>query len=484
MGSDGLRQLAEEVIADAPCSLEMPAGTGKTELLAACVATAAQAGDRSLVLTHTNAGVDVIRKRLKRFGVPPSMVRVETITSWAFTLSRSYRGIAGITVPGVPNWNDSRAYVVGATLVAMTTAVRRVHEVSFSYLFVDEYQDCTVDQHELIKEIYTAVPRTVILGDRIQAIFGFDASRPLIEWDVHVAPNYPPRDVPLEPHRWRDHSAPLGQWLLDIRPSLVDGGTFDFSSYSVTGLKWRQCDFGTVVPTVNGAAYGLSNAAESVVLLDMWATDVARHASRLGGSYAVMEDIGGRFMAEQLDKLPTESDVSMALWLAGMAKSCFVGLRGLDKPLLGRLAKGRTTSDLKRDGIETVQAALDSLLADPTYGRLQTSAAAIRATPGLTLYRQEAWDDTFRAIARSAEDGISPQEALAVVRDRLRRSGRGGRKRIASRTLLVKGLEFDHVIIANVQNFTDPRHLYVALSRARKSVTVIGTSPRLQLRHD
>lgn len=64
MSSDDLGRLATEVVADAPCSLEMPAGTGKTELLAACVATTAEQGNRSLVLTHTNAGVDALRKRL------------------------------------------------------------------------------------------------------------------------------------------------------------------------------------------------------------------------------------------------------------------------------------------------------------------------------------------------------------------------------------------------------------------------------------
>ena len=73
---------------------------------------------------------------------------------------------------------------------------------------------------------------------------------------------------------------------------------------------------------------------------------------------------------------------------------------------------------------------------------------------------------------------------MAVVRDRLRHGGRGERRLIASRTLLVKGLEFDHVIIADVQNFTDPRQLYVALSRARKSVTVIGKSPILRLGYE
>lgn len=481
MGSHELSRLAAEVVVEAPCSLEMPAGTGKTELLAACVAKGAEQGERSLVLTHTNAGVDAIRKRLRRFDVPSNMVRVETITSWAFTLSRSFPGIAGVNVPAVPNWASSQEYVEGAALVAKTAAVRQVHDASFGYLFIDEYQDCTIDQHELIVAISEAVPRTVILGDRLQAIFGFDKKRPLMDWDTHVAPRYPPKAVPHLPQRWRNHNVDLGQWLLDIRSTLVDGSSFDFSAHSVAGLYWRQCDFKTASQTINKAAYGLSNATESVVLLDKLPDQVANHASRLGGSYAVMEDVAGRFMAKHLANLPAEKDVSLATWLVGLAKSCFVGLARLDDTVKRRLEKGRTISDLKREGLVPVQAALDGLIANPDYDQLCMAAAAIRAAPGLKLYRQEAWDDTFRAVASVVEEETSPEEALAIIRDRLRHGGRGERKRIASRTLLVKGLEFDHVIIANVQNFSDPRHLYVALSRARKSVSVIGRSPRLEL---
>ncbi|GAA3297747.1 ATP-binding domain-containing protein [Glutamicibacter nicotianae] len=131
-----------------------------------------------------------------------------------------------------------------------------------------------------------------------------------------------------------------------------------------------------------------------------------------------------------------------------------------------------------------VQAALDGLVTNTTYDQLQIATDEIRATPSLTLYRPESWDDTFRAIARSVEDGQRPSEALATVRDRARMGGRADRRRVASRTLLVKGLEFDHVIIANAQNFTDPRQLYVALSRAKKSVTVIGKNPLLHLQHE
>src|SRR5690606_30985540 len=107
-----------ELVSSAPCSVELPAGTGKTHLLAAAVAVAAEAGKRALVLTHTNAGVDAIRSRLLRFDVPPSAVRVDTITGWAFTLVRAYSTIAGISVPDSPDWNFSADYVHGAQRVA------------------------------------------------------------------------------------------------------------------------------------------------------------------------------------------------------------------------------------------------------------------------------------------------------------------------------------------------------------------------------
>jgi DNA helicase IV len=46
---------------------------------------------------------------------------------------------------------------------------------------------------------------------------------------------------------------------------------------------------------------------------------------------------------------------------------------------------------------------------------------------------------------------------------------------------LVKGLEYDHVVIANVGQLTDVNNLYVALTRARKSVTIVGTTDTISL---
>lgn len=474
---ESLRFAAEGLIAAAPCSLEMPAGTGKTHLLAASAAVAATEGKRSLVLTHTNAGVDAIRKRLRAFGVPSSQFRVDTITSWAFSLVRSYSEIAGLSVSDAPDWTQSDDYLRAATAVARSQAIADVHTVSFDYLFIDEYQDCTLVLHEFVMALVDAVPKSVILGDRLQAIFTF--AGPMATWDGHVLPKFPEHVLGVEPHRWTNHNLDLGRWLLDIRPDLVDGRVFDFATHSVPGLAFVA---GSGPTTLASVAHSFRNFDETVVLLDKWPNDVAGHASRLGGSYAVMEDISGNFMRAQLQNLPAEGDPRLAHWFANFAKACVIGLSGVDAAVLGRLAQGQGITHYTRAGIEPVLVALDELRQTPTYEQMATAAQVIRTTPGIRVYRWEAWNDTREAVAMTAVNGEPAVENLARVRDRLRRVGRRNETRIASRTLLVKGLEYDHVVIADLTKLRDPCNLYVALSRARKSVTVLGPSSRITLR--
>lgn len=477
MMHESLRRAAEELIAAAPCSLEMPAGTGKTHLLAAAAAVAATDGKRSLVLTHTNAGVDAIRKRLRAFGVPASQVRVDTITSWAFSLVRSYSEIAGMSVAQVPDWTQSDDYLKAATVVARSRAIVDMMAVSFDHLFIDEYQDCTLVLHEFVMVLAEAVPRSVVLGDRLQGIFTFVG--PMATWDGHVLPAFPEHVLAVEPHRWTDHNQDLGRWLLDIRPDLVDGRDFDFAVHSVPGVTYVS---GTGPAALASVAHSFRDFDESVVLLDKWPNDVASHASRLGGSYSVMEDISGNFMRAQLQALPAEGDRQLASWFAIFAKACVVGLSGIDATVLNRLANGQSVAHYTRAGIESVLVALDELSESPSYAQLAATATEVRRTQALRVYRWEAWNDTLEAIAMTAENGDSAGDNLARVRDRLRRTGRRYDNRIASRTLLVKGLEYDHVIIADINKMQDPCNLYVALSRARKSVTVLGSSSRIRLR--
>lgn len=474
-----LRETAMRALEAAPCSIEIPAGTGKTQLLAAAATVAAEQQRRSLVLTHTNAGVEAIRRRLRVFGVDASSVRVETITSWAFSLARAYSDLAHVIVPEIPDWTKSTDYVTGAARVASARAVQDVLKTSFDVLLVDEYQDCTVVHHEFVEALTDAIPTAILLGDRLQAVFGFLPG--LTDWDTHVTPRYPSLAVPIEPHRWHGHNEGLGQWLLDIRPSLVEGRAFDISEHSVPGLTWTTDPSPISLATI---ARGFRDFDETVLLVDKWAGDTAIHASRLGGSYSVLEDVAGRFMASQLSGLPQQYDPRLAWWLAGFAKECLVGLSGIDRPVLQRLEHGEPITHYRRSGLEPVLAALEALQSSPTYVGLGTAARSIRPVAGVRPYRWEAWNDSLSAIAMTAQDGEPVLENLGKLRERLRRSGRRSGSRIAATPLLVKGLEFDHVIIANLSKLTDPRILYVAMSRARKSVIVVGSSTRVMLSNE
>lgn len=106
---------------------------------------------------------------------------------------------------------------------------------------------------------------------------------------------------------------------------------------------------------------------------------------------------------------------------------------------------------------------------------------ALRSGREAHLYSREAWGDIAGAVAAAAT-GDDPVTELARKRDRLRHAGRPSTSRVVSRTVLIKGLEYDHVVIADVERIADRCNLYVALSRARKSVTIIGSTPQLTLK--
>lgn len=487
---DELQRLAAQVLSAAPASVEMPAGAGKTHLLAAAVTEAATRSQRSLILTHTNAGVDAIRKRLQAFGVRGESARVETITSWAFSLVGAYPALAGISVSETPDWTLSDQYVEGAARVVRSATISEVHTTSFDFLFVDEYQDCTLVHHAFVLALADAIPTAIIFGDRLQAIFGFAGE--LANWEVHVQSRFPAFDISPVAQRWKAHNQALGEWLLQIRPSLAAGQYFDLAQHSVPGLTFSSDNSPVGIATV---AHSFTDYSETVVLLDKWPKSVAGHASRLGGSYSVMEDISGNFMREQISgsapgarssvmPLPQSGDPLLARWLAQFAKACVIGLGDLNHTVLQRLDRNQTLEGLSRDGIQSVVDGLESLRSSPTYAHLIQVANAIRVAAQVKTYRWEAWNDTLSAIALSIDNDDPVIDNFGRVRERLRRQGRRNHARVASRTLLVKGLEYDHVIIANLSEFRDPRNLYVALSRARRSVTIIGGSDRIQLRND
>lgn len=475
--TDPLRETARGFAAALPASVEMPAGAGKTHLLSATVRELTEDGGRVLVLTHTNAGVHAIQKRLADFGVA-TRYRVSTITSFAFTLARAYPDLAEVRVPAIPNWSDSTIYIEAASRGSGSRHIREVLRSSFSHMLVDEYQDCSRSHHRLVTTLTDAIPTTGILGDPMQAIFGF--ADPLIPW-AEVQEPFPDHDVPRLPWRWVGHNEALGAWLIDCREFLVPGFELDLSHGLPNGVSFRLS--AADGQALRAACRTTGAAGDSVLVISGIRQEQTRAtAAKLGGMYSTMEEIGGSFMQGHLAKLAECAPGDYADWLAGFIKASFCGHAGLDGPVRSKLSKGRTVSHYNREGLDEAMEALDRVVADPTLATLAAAMSTVGQAPALSLHSHEAWSEVQTAI-RGAVAGGGQSELLlgelAKARDRIRHAGRSRRRRVVSRTLLVKGLEYDHVVIANASEVADACNLYVALSRARKTVTILGASPKL-----
>jgi DNA helicase-2/ATP-dependent DNA helicase PcrA len=76
-------------------------------------------------------------------------------------------------------------------------------------------------------------------------------------------------------------------------------------------------------------------------------------------------------------------------------------------------------------------------------------------------------------------------EATANIRQRMTNSGRRLPTRTVSTPLLLKGLEFDHVVIPNAAHFANEdtaqaKLFYVAISRATRSLTIASSNRLLK----
>ena len=217
-----------------------PAGCGKTQLIAH--ALAGHRGNKPiLVLTHTNAGVAALRGRLDRAGVPASAYRLSTIDGWSHLISTF--PAAAPTIRRFCGWLHLR----GTTRQSATPPgscckaghVSEVLKASYAHLIVDEYQDCSVPQHYIVYFLSLILP-TCVLGDPMQAIFGFRGNA-LADWNQHVCAHFPVIGELATPWRWRNAGAEaLGQWLLEARRLLAAGQSVDLRSGPPEHVTWMQ----------------------------------------------------------------------------------------------------------------------------------------------------------------------------------------------------------------------------------------------------
>lgn len=205
-----------------------PAGCGKTELISRALAR--HSGPKPiLVLTHTNAGVAALRGRLNRAGVPAKNYRLATIDGWAIRLISAFPLRSGHPPKLLELLKPANDYPEIRTTAANLLRAGAISEVlfsSYSRLVVDEYQDCSTLQHSIVVSAADVLP-TAVLGDDLQAIFGFGSDK-LADWETETCKEFPEVGTLKTPWRWINAKAEeLGRWLLDVRNRLKNGQAID-----------------------------------------------------------------------------------------------------------------------------------------------------------------------------------------------------------------------------------------------------------------
>lgn len=456
-------------------SVSAPAGCGKTHVIAASLGRHAGAKP-VLVLTHTNAGVTALRTRLARAGVRPSTYRLATLDGWAMRLIATFPGRSGhdrrILELRRPS-SDYSAIRLAAAQLLQSGQVSDVLAASYERLLVDEYQDCLELQHAMVGLAAQVLP-TCVLGDPLQAIFGFAGK--LVRWRDQVQAAFPMAGTLSTPWRWINAGeARFGEWLLAARKKLLAGQSIDLSGAPVN-VSWVPLDGADDEGRRLSACKTRPVEADGGVLIIAGSMDKRgqrRFAGRTPGAVTVEAvDLGDLVaLAREFDLIdPGALDL-----LAAFADDVMMDAAAREMVAQVRRCHGGART---ADAGDAVQAGM-AFASRPSYQAAADVLVELNKQGGVRVHRPAVLSCCLAALA--ASDAAVPGsflEAALRSREEHRARGRPLPKRVVGSTLLLKGLEADSVVVLDPTEM-DAAHLYVAITRGSRKLVVCSTYPIL-----
>ena len=449
-------------------SVLAPAGCGKTQLIADTLGRHT-GGKPILVLTHTNAGKAALEQRLARSAAPREAYRVFTIDSWAVRLASKFPQRCGVRSTVARLASPSTDYPILRAAVATMLDAGHLDDAlrsTYARLLVDEYQDCSLAQHAIVVATANVLP-TVVLGDPMQAIFGF--AGPTVDWKKDVRAEFPEVLRLQTPWRWDNAgTGDLGRWLLSIRKPLWNGEPIDLRD-APSQLTWVALDGNEADIHRQRMKAAMHRAPKdgNVLVIGKSAKRENRHqiASVCPGA-VVVEPVDFPDLISFGSRFKPEADQSTE-HLLDFASDIMTGVsRTLLSKRLAILGRGRHTKPPSE-----VEAALQAFAQGRDFERAAEVLFRLASADGARVYRPEMYR-MCRAAMKAAQTGSTSFHEAAM---RGREAARHLPRRVASRsvgsTLLLKGLEADAGVVLYPEEM-DGKHLYVALTRGAKQVVV------------
>lgn len=453
-----------------------PAGHGKTEMVADMVAGFS---GKQLVLTHTNAGVDAIQKRLSKRKVDTHKYTILTIAAFCNRWGYSYHWTSRMDATLSPFKKvDQKQYYAqlytGALELFKHTWVGKVLSSSYKGIIVDEYQDCTLAQHALIKQLNKYLPVRV-LGDPLQGIFGF--KDPIVNWsDI----SFELIDVDTYPWRWENSNPKLGAYLEELR------------SHLLPAIQGRQCMISIapisnileVIAPLDFDGYKLLRQLQqykSVLYLAKWENDQLAFCKKMPGIFQQDEKQDCGILFEYARLFDQSENEQLALSILCFINECATRVSSECNSYIKRLKSG--SSDFSRiKKYEQLGRLLKLVIENNSSQNLIEVFHWFEENKQFKFYRMELYQEMLRSIRLAATKAIDIYDAATLVRnDSTLQKRYTNFKYLSSRTLLSKGLEFDCVIVDMTKELT-AKEFYVAMTRAKKMVYLITDKSTLILK--
>lgn len=478
--------------------IEAPAGCGKTFQGAAYARDLSQTlgQGRLLILTHTHGACGVFAERTRGLS---GRVDIRTLDSLIGQVATLYRRALGLP-DNLSTWayqNDGAGFGIMAEKVAgyleRHPIIRQALARRYPIIVCDEHQDASEAQHRTIMALRLGGARLRIFGDPLQAIFANAKSdkamaAALAQWEVLKA--NAAFDELDHPHRWQAGTPALGQWILSARTELKARRPIPLNGPAVQGLRIVRAD--NLSPA--RAAYQLSRAQRTpidaavqgpVMVLAAGNERVGALSAFWGRRIPIWEGHTRSALADLVqtakahtgdaDQL-TRGIVQFASSIAGSGFSA--GSHG-DR-LLKEVRDGCTKPARGKPG--NIQRLARHVLATPDHKGV---ALALNELSDLVDAKADGFGDikiVHRSELRDAirlKDFACPDEGYAEIARRRSHAMPAPPARTLSTIHKAKGLECDNAVLiaADRDQFSGTQYarckLYVALSRAKRSLTIV-----------
>jgi hypothetical protein len=449
-----------------------PAGYGKTHTIAQCIVRLQNSG-RQLVLTHTHAGVASLKEKISKQGVPSKSFNVETISSFAqrYVLSFSMNSAKYQVDAGGEVFSE---IIRAAVKIFKIKPVRNILRCTYSNLFVDEYQDCTASQHELISVLAETL-NTRIFGDPMQGIFGFKGEMTVDMDNESEMKEYADNRFELDtPQRWiQGNNQLLGDDLAEIRGLLKERREIVMKQYpSIETMVANALDIYDSKSRYNRKMWEILKQ-KNVLIIHPEQTSInprLKIVKNFNGIIALVESIDDKDfyrLAKNADAIALDYTYKK---LYSMMCKLFNKTGMNDWFNLTGIKKKRSPDERKRS--DRIALRLETTRNGRPYSWLEEILNDVSTLKGMKCYRRDLLKSLIRALRLADCEKINAEEAMTRVRNHIRRYGRRLEGRCIGTTLLTKGLESEAVVILDAHKIKCPKNFYVAITRAVRKLYV------------